>query len=782
MANAVYSLSYGDHWGFNTWVAEIWSRATNNNPTIDIKGAASPIVINTRTVDDLFSPVVIKEAVFEVVSETDLYFKDFFTADQGDWILKLYKNGSLYWTGQNVTESYSEPYLITPYKSQIKFSDLGDLDFLYFQPSATTFYTGYKSLSEIMFLCTNKLSYQLDAIELINVINTEGWNNATVTNKSCLANTFLDASVFMDYKDNKEQAITCMEVLRRVFYSLGCRIFQNKVDGEACRWHILRIEEATNASSDVTGTFRLDHTTYAADTQATITLGREITNGTTYLDICPINQNQDLGMSGRYNKISHKYTTQELIRDRDELIYNHDFSKGVKTAHGTSYFPKFFQQSTDIPSTVACAVVTPPTTYNQVTNIRNLEFRAMTPASMTAFRNQQLSPSYTLSTRYIRTTGTESGDASDIQQALMSNVQITTADKLRFKVKGTIIKGVDYGYANANGYNNQTYITAPHFAFRFYFKMTLSNGTIYYLGMTNTASFWYTLANSANPQNAFIQTNVGTPGFSPNTFSGVKYHKDSFLIEMDSPYFPLNDIVSMSYRFYLPVKASGTTGYMQPTGLCDVILEDLSLKYISDNDFTDDIIKSLTVFSVSDFKELTYDYFVRFGDGPTEICMSSYRYGIVSASDKYKKTSTWRKLDDATSYSARDVFNINPAQSLICSYQRKITGDYLGIFDILETPIIDDGVDEKRYIIMGDSFNTSTSVHSLDLLEITPTVITSVQYDEGERVAAPPIATDSANAQNFSNQTFLSSSLNNLVVLNTPVTANNLNKNTKYPG
>src|SRR3990167_3630717 len=128
MANAVYNLSFSDQLDY-AYTIEIWSKAVNNNPTIAIKGSEKPITITYRTTSDLFEPVIVSEAALEIISETDLFFKTFFTAKQGDWTLKLYKNGILHWVGQNMTETYNEPYTVIPYKSTIMFSDLGDLEF-----------------------------------------------------------------------------------------------------------------------------------------------------------------------------------------------------------------------------------------------------------------------------------------------------------------------------------------------------------------------------------------------------------------------------------------------------------------------------------------------------------------------------------------------------------------------------------------------------------------------------------------------------------------------------
>lgn len=791
MANAVYTLSFSDDIIGDAYTIEIWSKAVNVVPAIAIKGSGTPIKIDWRKFTDPFEPVIPSEAVVEVISETDLFWKQFFTANRGDWILKVIRESVIIWQGQNVTESYNEPYLPTPYKSSLKFSDLGDLDFTYFQQNSTTFYTGYKSLSEILFLCTNKLEFQLDAWEYTNAINLEGWNNASVTQKSLLCNTFVDVRMFRKYDNGQESAMTCMEVLKIIMRAIGCRLFQASGQGQAyVGYHVQSIEEMI--ASEALNTFGLDHTTYAVTTTLfTANLKREITNATgnfaaPTLDICPVNQNQDLNMSERYNRAIYKYTTQELFRKDAELILNHDFDKGVKTLNNTTKFPKYFVVSSDLSSSNACEV-----SSAQYVADKDLLFRAykqtigsVTLQPMPGFLAAQGSPFAVNSpAKYLRTSGTEAGDAVDLQGQVMSNIQVSTVDNLRLKIAGKILKGIDYGYANANGKNNEQYLTSAVFNFVCWLRMTLDNGRVYYWMVTPNYpsggnNLWATLGPYfAAPQYAVNHRMLGTKGFSNNTFSGIKYHEDNFEIVIDSPVFPENAIAEFTLRFYLP-RTTGT--YMQPIGLAALTLKELSLKYITDGDFSDDVIKNLVFFTVTDAKENTYTFNVQLGDGPAEYDLSSFRYGVVSATDKYKITSSWRKLDSATARTAANLFNLIPAQKLLSAYQRVITGDYVGLFDMIHTLNIDDGVDDKKYLIMGDSWNVKASIHSLTMHEITAQSISITSDDAQRTFNSQPTPNDTQVPSAVSS--VFSAKANNSVILNKPSTFNVQSAKTKYPG
>lgn len=808
MANAVYTISFTSTWGTTSYndgddyLLEIWSKAVNTNPAIPIKCSSTPLTINWRNVSDIFDPVITSEAVVEVISETDLYWKDFFTADRGDWILKVYRNGTtsndIIWQGQNVTESYNEPYLGTPYKSILRFSDLGDMDFTYFQPTSTTFYSGYKSLAEIILTCTNKLQFNLDINEYTNTCNIQTWNDATITDKSLLCNTFLDVAVFRKYDDKAETVMTCMEVLKSVLKSIGCRMFQASGEGlKPTGWHIQRIEEMIG--SDAITCFGIDHTTYLVTTsEYTQDLHRDITNGTNFtsptLDITPVDQNQQLEVSERFNKLVYKYTTTELFRKDAEILLNGKFDKGTKSHNNTTKFPKYFQVSSDISSSNACQIVT-----GKTANDKDLLFRAYKQSptlipmpAMLAAQGTSISTITSTGAKYIRTTGTESGDTADMQTKVASNIQIGTQDNLKLTVKGNLLKVFDHSSAQSVGQNNEAYATAEVFHFCFKVVLTYDNGHKYCWWMNQTYpgygqnkwTIWNGTAYTVGDN--IIHRVIGTKGFNSSAYSGLKYYDDKFEIELDSAFFPENGIGSFSFYMYVP---RTETPYplinlpnQVPIGLAAVTLDSISLQYLTDGDFSDDVIRNVEYFTLTDAKDNIYEYDVMFGDGPTDIDVSSFRYGVVSAADQYKITSTWTKLSSLLSLNAFEIFVKYPCQKLISSYQRVISGDYIGMFDILNTLDIDDGVDNKRYLIMGDSWNVKANIHSLVMREITENTITTTNDSYARTFNSQPVPSNSAIVTTKKSSLFSGKAINSAVVLNQPSTFSLKQNQTTYPG
>ena len=562
---------------------------------------------------------------------------------------------------------------------------------------------------------------------------------------------------------------------------------------QAYGYHVQRIEELID--SDAMTSFGLDSSTFLVTTSSyTQNIKRTITNGTDFhnptLDITPINQNQDLNISERFNKLTYKYTTQELFRKEGELILNNDFDKGTRTHNNTSKFPKYFEISSNISATNACQLIAAGNFMAGNTSLdRDLSFRSYQQATnlppypgAVSAQGQTMSTISSMANYYIRTSGTESGDTVDAQTKVMSNIQCSVLDSLRIKLKGKITKGVDYGYAEVNGLNNQNYLTSPVFHFGLKVKLHYDNGTKYTWWMnTQYPSYGqnkWTVYNgtAATTGDNIVHQTIGTKSYSSSAKSGVLYHEDDFELELDSAMFPQNGLASISIYFYIPRTEST---YMQPIGLANCIMEEISCKYVTDGDFSDDIIKNLTFFTLTDAKENRYNFKVHYGDGPAEYHLSSFRYGVVSVSDQYKITSSWRKLDDATARTAANIFNMIPAQRLLSSYQREIRGDYMGIFDIVNTLNIDDGTDDLKYMIMGDSWDVKANIHSLKLREITPESISITVGDEQRTYEVKPATNESNVAVPVPSTTSIK--LVGAVILNPPVTLNPSSIQTNYP-
>lgn len=774
MANEKYKLTFGDRLG-NTWLLEIHEVGIINTP-VAIKASGNPLTISYRSVNDLFEPVLVSEAVVELVSDSDLLYKTFFNSTRGKWKLIVYKNAVAYWTGQNMTENYSEPYILNPYTSQIKFSDLGDLDFIYYKNGAS-FYTGYKTLARVISDCVNKLAFSLNLTELMNVVLNAVFLSTIIVDKNCcIAHTSVDSRAFVQYKDFISEALTCMEVLKRIMKAMGCRMFQHNN-----RYYILRVEEAANVNGNIFA-FDIDTSTLVVGAEYTLNILKTI-NNVPITGISPIEQNQDLTMSERYNQIIHKHITQETIRYNSELIYNFNFEKGIYTHNTTPNFPQHFAISSDLSSLLTCEVSTNSgdTKLFMTSNISPASF----PLSiMPGFRNAQgdTSKAIHLSANfnkfYLKSTST-------IADMPLSNIECVTADNLRIRVSGLITKSVNYVYMNQNNMSFQT-AAGVAFWFGFYIKLTYNNGAVYYLKSGSippyTGSSWV-----QNTPNVFSKY-VLTPSYSSNAQVTLG-HVDPFEIEIDSANFPQDGTATFEVRLYIP---RCMTPFTLPFALLEVLFDEFSIKYVTDGDFADDIITNSSVITLTSPKENIYNYDVYLGDGPTNFVLNTFRFPSVMPTypllaDKMSTLTGfspvdftwWRKLNDATLKKAKDIFIFTPVNKMLSEYQRKIKGSYIGDFGMLHALEINDGIQTKRYILLGDSYDVKSSIHSVDMQEITSSnnLALVTVLNAGPKNKTPPL-------NPFPNSVIavpFTTSANSMVINNPSSMPAIINNNTNYP-
>ncbi|HJY63367.1 MAG TPA: hypothetical protein VJ455_04360 [Ignavibacteria bacterium] len=709
MANAKYNLTFSDQLDY-VYLIEIWSKAVNNNPTIAIKGSGKPITITYRSSSDLFEPVIVSEAALEIISESDLFFKTFFTAKQGDWTLKLYENGVLHWVGQNMTETYNEPYTLFPYKSTIMFSDLGDLEFINYKDGAG-FYSGHKTLAQIFFDCTNKLENDLDLTELVNVVTTQAFNDAVIpaNKKSFLNTTLINVAAFRDYKNNEELPFTCMEVLKRIMRASGCRLFQDNA-----KYYVLRIEETLSASGDITAAYNFSSSTKTISaTKYTLNILKIIDNLPS--GIIPESQNQSLVMSERYNKLIHKYITQETVRKKSEFVFNSEFQKGVKTYNNSNFFPKFFTVSNNILNTKVAevGVLSSNTIIHPVleeTDKEALLFDILFHPAYVDAQDEVITLTSNISKWYLSVEGGEPGDADTISADALNNVVCATADNLKIQIKGEIHKLIDYAAIPAGVPANAA---GALFLFAVMVKVTFSgSGRVYYLFRppNGTKFLW-----QKDFEGLFFDK-ITTPSYNKEGTS-YEVHTDDFNIEYDTPVFPENGLANFTIRLYVPrtsILNANTHWYR----LRRCIIEKFSVKYVTDEDFSDELVTTITAFTITQAKENIYELITYLGDGPADYVLNSFRIHTAAIGFSNKVTSTWRKLDDASILAAKNIFHINPINKLLTEYQQKITGNYLGNFGFLNMLQITQGASTLRYIQMGLKWDVKAAIRNVDIQEI----------------------------------------------------------------
>lgn len=160
-----------------------------------------------------------------IQADEDGELASLYTVDNKKFLVELYKNSSLIWTGYVLPEKYSEPYIPVPYDVSVTASDgLGILKDIPFTSN------GEKTLFDVIRFCCNQTGITLDFIALSSLVES-----SMNTGNSVLVQTSLDVSTF--------QGKTCYEVLESILISLDA--FITEANG---KWVIARYTDLDKES------------------------------------------------------------------------------------------------------------------------------------------------------------------------------------------------------------------------------------------------------------------------------------------------------------------------------------------------------------------------------------------------------------------------------------------------------------------------------------------------------------------------------------------------------
>lgn len=210
----------------------------------------TPIEIE-RIAADMFEPIRKSTATVNLWNISEGQYSEFLTAGYGDYYIKLIEdpNGTpiTKWTGYNQSEIGTEPYIQPPYNSAIKFTcGLSHLDYIRFDASGTP-YEGYKTIIEVLRLCTNKLNTPLGYYESVNIYEDD---MASAVTDSMLAQCFVDSGLYNDLDDKVIPAVFkgwfCSDVIRAILAPFKAHMFMWDE-----QWNVIRVQEYNTTLADL---------------------------------------------------------------------------------------------------------------------------------------------------------------------------------------------------------------------------------------------------------------------------------------------------------------------------------------------------------------------------------------------------------------------------------------------------------------------------------------------------------------------------------------------------
>ena len=234
-----------------------------------------------------------------IQADVDGELTSLYTVDNKKFLVELYKNNSLIWTGYVLPEKYSEPYVPVPYDVSVTASDgLGILKDIPFTLS------GEKTLFEVTRFCCNQTGMTLDFIVFSSLVES-----SMNTGNSMLVQTSLDVSTFQDK--------TCYEVLESILTSLNA--FITEANG---KWVIARYTDLDKEG------FLYSNT---GGSSGKVSLDPPVL-GNVHSELYPIG-NLELEIEPANKSV--KFTSDYDLRP--SFLQNHDFSGGDSGWGGFEY-------------------------------------------------------------------------------------------------------------------------------------------------------------------------------------------------------------------------------------------------------------------------------------------------------------------------------------------------------------------------------------------------------------------------------------------------------------
>jgi hypothetical protein len=281
---------------------------------IEILAQQNPIQINYQnTSSNKLEPIIGSECTLNLIASEDFELEDLYTENEREFLVEVYRNGGLIWSGFIIPDGCQEAFTFAPYAISVNAVDgLGLLKNLSYVQNSGDFYLGKQSFIDVINACL----IRLDAPSL--VLNTcVNIYDVTMTEGDAydpMAQGFVNAERYI--KDDLFTPMNCEEVLRSILEEWTAVMIQS--GGE---WYIYRPNELA-LSGDLTfrkyldGERVYDQPTFTPDLDAL--LGGE-SEGVVLAPYFHINMDQMKMIDRPYKNASMAYKYGSISNLEEEL-------------------------------------------------------------------------------------------------------------------------------------------------------------------------------------------------------------------------------------------------------------------------------------------------------------------------------------------------------------------------------------------------------------------------------------------------------------------------------
>ena len=202
----------------------------------EIQAQQNPIQINYQnTSNNKLEPIIGSECTLNLIATEDFELEDLYTENEREFLVQIFRNDSLIWSGFIIPDGCQESFTFAPYAISVNAVDgLGLLKNLSYVQNDGNFYIGKQSFIEVIQACLTRLD--APSLELNTCVNIY---DITMTQGNAfdpLAQAYVNSERYL--KDDQFTPMNCEEVLKSILEEWTAVMIQN--DGQ---WYIYRPSE-----------------------------------------------------------------------------------------------------------------------------------------------------------------------------------------------------------------------------------------------------------------------------------------------------------------------------------------------------------------------------------------------------------------------------------------------------------------------------------------------------------------------------------------------------------
>lgn len=266
----------------------------------EIKATDVPFVLQYGDVKKL-TPIQGSGATLNLISKSVFQFENLHTDNMQDYLIRFYRDGSLYWMGWLDPELYEENLaLYPPYTVEFTAADFNVLERLKFTSETEAQYTDIQPMIIQLKRCFDKLAIPFDKLYIGCTTTAEGVTLST--SESLLHKLYIQSANFYD---EENAPMSCKEVIKSILQPFGLMMVQR--DASVYIYDYNTVSNGLRMKA-----YNFDTMTYVADENVPFSLGDMSSIGF-------MSANAPYGFEDMVNNVS---ITSSIYALNDYLQYN----------------------------------------------------------------------------------------------------------------------------------------------------------------------------------------------------------------------------------------------------------------------------------------------------------------------------------------------------------------------------------------------------------------------------------------------------------------------------